>query len=299
MNTIRRIFKKSHFLYSLVGKARLSIRKLKLKLVNENNAKTFNEKILLRIKMAGNPELAKKLGFFADKYLVKSYVESKIGSKYVVPLLFVGDELNENVWNKLPKKFVIKTNFGTGAQHYHIVENKDSEIFDEIKKKFDIALCDNWFNNTSEYAYKYIERKIIIEEYMPGVDGKTSPDDFKLHMFRNKDDSFDVVVQVDTGRFEKLCRNFYDNQFNLLDIHYTGSSNFDFKLPIMRVKEMIKLSEVLISDLTYARVDWYYIDDMIYFGEITHTHVAGNAQFYPKSADRLLGDKIKFNDIFR
>ncbi|CAH7043373.1 conserved hypothetical protein [Vibrio chagasii] len=299
MFAIRPLLKKSQFLNMSVANVRLFWRQLKLKWVNERNARTFNDKLLLRIKMTENPTLAKKLSFFADKFLVKSYVEERIGSNYVIPLLFSGEKLEREVWDKLPNKFVIKTNFGTGNLHYHIVTNKDLENFEDVRSKFDRALGDDWYNVTNEYTYKYIDRKIIIEEYMPGMDGKTSPDDFKLHMFRKKDDSFDVIIQVDTGRFEKLSRNFYDKEFNLLDIHYTGSENFDFDLPIDKVKEMIVLSCALMENLTYARVDWYYVDNKIFFGEITHTHVAGNAIFTPMSANRFLGDKIEFNNLFR
>ncbi|MCG7489699.1 hypothetical protein MHN79_09355 [Vibrio sp. Of14-4] len=298
MNTVRRLLKNSQFLYLLVRKARLFVRGVKLKLVNESNARTFNEKLLLRIKMTENDEIAKKMSFYADKFLVKSYVESQVGAKYVIPLLGVCDELNKALWDELPERFVIKTNFGTGELHYHIVLNKHMENFEDVKAKFDIALRDDWYNVTNEHTYKHIDRKIILEEYMPGGDGKTSPDDFKLHMFRNEDDSFDVVIQVDTGRFERLARNFYDKKFNLLDISYTGSSNFDFDFPKQKAQEMIDLSEVLMGDLTYARIDWYYVNNTIYFGEITHTHVAGNAIFSPMSADRFLGDKVKFNSIF-
>lgn len=299
MITVRKLLKHNQFLHLSIAKARLFVRSLKLKLVNESNARTFNEKLLLRIKMTTNTELAKKMSFYADKFLVKSYVESKIGAKYVIPLLCVCDELNRDIWNELPEKFVIKTNFGTGQLHYHIVVNKNIEKFEDVKAKFDMALRDDWYNVTNEYTYKHINRKIIIEEYMPGMNGKTSPDDFKLHMFRNEDDSFDVVIQVDTGRFERLSRNIYDSEFNLLNISYTGSSNFDFDFPKEKAQEMISLSETLMGDLTYARVDWYYVNDTIYFGEITHTHVAGNAMFSPRGADRFLGDKIKFNVIFR
>ncbi|CAH1596982.1 conserved hypothetical protein [Vibrio owensii] len=296
---IRRMVSKMPFLHLLISRVRRLVRSYKLLTVNEGNAKTFNEKLLLRIKKTSDEKIARKMSDYADKYLAKAYVSELVGKEFVIPLIAVCDELSKDTWDLLPEKFVIKTNFGTGALHYHIVTNKEDESFVDVKRKFDLALKDDWFVNTSEFAYKYIERKIIIENYISGSSGNISPDDYKLHMFAKEDGDFEVIIQTDTSRFEGLKRNFFDSDFNLLNIHYTGSVNYDLNIPKERVNEMIALSKTLVANLTYARVDWYFVDGRIYFGEITHTHVAGNAIFTPRSANKFLGEKIKFNSIFR
>jgi hypothetical protein len=268
--------------------------------VNESNAITFQDKIKLRIKKSSIPDIGKRMAMYADKYKVRAYVSDKVGDRYLVKLLSTCDTLTEDIWNSLPSRFVIKTNFGTGPRHYHIVKNKSDEDLDLLKKKFSLAMLDDWYLGTYEMAYSFIERKIIVEEYLPGLDGMTSPDDYKIHCFKSKSCEIEFLTQIDRGRFEGIHRNFYDENFSLLNFNYGGAENFEFKVSEYEsiILEMHRLAALLLGELTYARVDFYYINKRIYFGEITHTHTAGNALFTPDKANHFLGDKIKQNEVF-
>lgn len=284
----------------IIRSIRMVLRRIELDRLNDDNAKTFQDKIKLRIKKSASPEIGRGMGLYADKYQVRSYVADKIGEEYLVNLIMVCDTLTEDVWSKLPSEFVIKTNFGTGPEHYHIVKDKNNESFAFLKEKFDKALSDDWYLSSLEMAYSFIDRKIVIEEYMSGIGGVTSPDDFKIHCFKNVDGSFEFVTQIDRGRFEDLHRNFYSHELELLNMNYGGASNFDFDIVenSQTIKEMHKLAISLLGDLTYARVDFYFVEQQIIFGEITHTHTAGNANFTPREQNLIMGNKIKINDIF-
>lgn len=269
-----------------------------LNFVTAENAVTFTDKLKYRVKQSKNPMIAKKMALYADKYVVRKYVSERIGDEYLTNVICVTKNLESCDWLSLPKQFVIKTNFGTGSKHLHIVLDKDIECFKTIRRKFLRAMKDDWYLMGQEMFYSYIDRRILIEEYIPGIDGFKSPDDYKIHCFRNDNDNIECIIQIDRGRFECIKRNFYDNEFNLLNINYGNAENFDLLSIPIEVSRMIELSKNLMGDLTYARIDWYLNHGRIIFGEITHIHTAGTAIFSSLDADSFLGDKIKINKIF-
>ena len=94
------------------------------KTLNLDNPKTLNDKILWLSLYDARPIKTK----LCDKYLVMDYIKEKVGEKYVVPLLGVWDKFDDIDFDKLPDKFVLKSNIGSG-----------NNIFVEDKNKFDIA----------------------------------------------------------------------------------------------------------------------------------------------------------------
>ena len=90
------------------------------RIFNKNNIEFFGEKIQW-MKLYGNLE---KYTDYADKYKVREYIKEKIGEEYLIPLLGVYDKAEDILYEKLPNKFVIKCNHGSG--YNLIVLNKDS-----------------------------------------------------------------------------------------------------------------------------------------------------------------------------
>ena len=56
---------------------------------------------------------------------------------------------------------------------------------------------------------------------------------------------------------------------------------------------MIELSELLTKDMIHARVDWYVVDEKLYFGEITLYDGSGLHCFDNEEDDYLLGSWIR------
>lgn len=69
-----------------------------------NNPKTFNEKICW-LKLFFHVPLLTQL---ADKYLVKSYVENKIGAEFLNKLYKVYYKVEDINFDELPNQFVLK-----------------------------------------------------------------------------------------------------------------------------------------------------------------------------------------------
>ena len=59
---------------------------------------------------------------------------------------------------------------------------------------------------------------------------------------------------------------------------------------------MIELSEILSNPFYYVRVDWYDINDSLFFGELTFHHDGGNQPILPSIWDEKLGKELKLDN---
>jgi hypothetical protein len=53
---------------------------------------------------------------------------------------------------------------------------------------------------------------------------------------------------------------------------------------------MVELARILSKGFDHVRVDMYYLDDRIYFGEMTFTNGSGLEMITPPEWDKKLGD---------
>lgn len=252
-----------------------------------NNPITFNEK-LQWIKLYGADDVQTRL---ADKYLVKKYVESRIGKKYVVPLLGVYDNFDEIDFTKLPDRFAIKTN--NGSRSNIIVKDKAQLNISEARQKVNYWLRHNVFTYGLEMHYKNIKPKIIIEKYIEFQEGI---EDYKFYCFNGKPES--LLIIADRFVDEKMA--FYDMKFNKQNISILpGMKDMDIEKP-RQFDHLKDLTSKLAKELNYpfVRIDWY-IDHMgeVYFGEFTFNPGAGWYFFNPEKYDKLWGDKITLPEI--
>ena len=79
--------------------------------LNWDNLQTYTEKMQWAKLYDKNPLKA----VLTDKYLVRDWVEKKIGGVYLIPLLGVWDRFDDIDFSNLPDKFVLKTNHGSGT----------------------------------------------------------------------------------------------------------------------------------------------------------------------------------------
>ncbi len=235
----------------------------------------FGEKIQW-MKMYGGLE---KYSNLVDKYVVREYVKNKVGEKYLTNIIKVYDSTSEIDFDKLPEKFVLKLNTGSG---YNII-CKDKEKLNREKtiKQLNKWLKEDYTKIKKEPQYKNINKKIICEEYMESKDGNLF--DYKLFCFKGKVE----FIEVDFDRFENHAMNFYNRNWKLLDLKKGKYPNYsgELKKPD-NLSEMIEVAERLSDELQFARIDLYDVDGKIYFGEITLTPAGGLTPFTPIEKDR-------------
>lgn len=253
--------------------------------LNIKNPETFSEKIFFR-KYFGNNEV---MANYADKYKVRDFVRDKIGEEYLIPLYGVYDKLTIDDLEKLPEKFVVKTNHGSGDLHIEIVKCKSSHDLKMLVHKMNHALTLNYGYAAHERYYSFIERKIIIEKYMEGSNGELS--DYKFHCFKGTGH----FVAVDEGRFVEHLRSVYDENWNLTDIKLNDFKPIGYRDKPKNFELMQELALKLASDFDYVRVDLYNVNGNIYFGEITQTPANGLERITPIKYAKIWGEMWKMD----
>ena len=267
-----KLFLLVNFIYlHLKGKGKIYIPKIK-------HPRTFNEKMLYSRCYIKNCPIAN----VADKILIREHIANIIGQEYLVPLLGVFNNTNEINFDSLPKKFVIKTNHGSG---WNIVcQNKSHLDVEMTKETIEYWLKLNYYNVGREWQYKDIKPKIMVEEFLNDVDG-TPIKDFKLFCFNG----LPQFIQVDLDRFTNHKRQFYDINWQLQE--FTTMYERDPK-PIKKptnLNEMIAIATKLSRGFKFVRVDLYNSGNKIYFGELTLHHGGGCEPFIPHKFDIELG----------
>lgn len=253
------------------------------------NPKSYNEK-LQWLKLYDRNPLYTDL---SDKYLVRDYVAKKIGDKYLVPLLGVWDRVEDIDYNSLPGQFVLKCNHDSGS----VVICKDKNSFDyaAANKKLKKCLKTQFYWKGREYNYKHINRKIVAEQYMQNL-GADELTDYKFFCF----DGVPKFIQVDRGRFIDHIRNFYDSDWNYIDVEYgckNDNSCLDEK-PI-NFDEMLELAKILSEGFVHVRVDFYNANNKVYFGELTFHHGSGFMTLSPEEYDYKWGDYLNLDSIIK
>lgn len=252
--------------------------------LNLANPQTFNEKLQWLKLYDRKPEYTTMV----DKYAVKKYVADIIGEEYIIPTLGVWNHFDEIDFDKLPNQFVLKCTHDSGG----IVICKDKNKLDlkSAKKKIEKCLKRNYYWSSREWPYKDVKPRIIAEPYME--DSKYgSLTDYKFFCFNGKMKCLYISIGSHTTK-QKL--QFFDRNFNILPIKRSDYLDFD-KIPEkpFHLDDMIVLAEKLSRDIPHTRIDFYYIHNRIYFGEITFFTGSGFIPFTDKKWDYKLGSWLK------
>lgn len=225
-----------------------------------------------------------------DKYDVRSYVEEKGLAENLVECYGIYDNADEIDWDKLPKKFVMKKTNGGGG--LNVVICKDKETLDMESTK---ALLQEWTVRDKacsmgrEWAYYGLESRIIIEQYLENPDDpEAGICDYKLLCFNGK--VHYIVLDVD--RYTNHKRNIYDADWNYLDVSTDHETYGDCIEKPACLEEMKQVAEKLSEDFPAVRVDLYWVDGKIYFGELTFYPWSGYVQFTPDQFDLEVGEKF-------
>lgn len=252
------------------------------KRLNLKNPKTFNEK-LMWLKLNEDDSLKT---IYTDKYLVRQYIQELGYSNILIDLYKVYENAEEIDFRELPSSFVLKCTHGSG---FNIIcsnkENLDKEhTIQQIKKwmKTDYSL------HCCEPHYSKIKARIIAEKFLGESDGKL-PTDYKFHCFHGEPKIIELIFDRGTAQTKSIL---FDLNWDILPYDEHSLSFKEAIVPPEKSYEMLEIARKLSSGFTYVRVDLYFYNKQIYFGELTFTPDACLFTDLFEEAEYIIGNLI-------
>ena len=223
-----------------------------------------------------------------DKHLEKSYLEEKGLGEYVPKTLQVGDSIDDIDFDALPEQFIIKCNNGYGNNV--IVRDKSKMNKANIYKTFNEWRIPSPIVFGREWAFFDVEPKIMVEELLVSHDGSQKElNDYKVMCFNGEP----RVVWVDTNRSTDHKRNFYDVEWNPLDVESDCPVSHDAIPRPDGFGKMLEIARRLSKDFPFVRVDFYDVNNRVYIGEMTFYPWSGCVNFKPDDFDFKLGEMFQ------
>ncbi len=249
--------------------------------VNLENPKTFQDKMAWLKLYYQSPIMT----VCADKFHSINYVKSKtnLSDAFLVKHLSSYNSASEIDLNTLPDKFILKSNWGSGAQY--IVEDKCKASFDKIKHcaRLWLASCSNHYYSAFEYSYKNIKGKVICEELL----------DFEykleIHCFNGKPK---FIWTVFDDKTQNTSADFRDLEWNIMPLaHKYPNTTRNIEKPSC-LDEILDLATKLSADFPFVRIDFYKTKDSYKFSELTFFPWAGLYHFTPIEYDEIFGELL-------
>lgn len=248
---------------------------------NLKTPKTFNEKQNWLKLHDHNPLYT----MMADKYAVKKYVADLIGEEHVVPCYGVWENADEINFSALPNQFVLKCTHNSGGGMC-ICRDKSKLDMNETRRKLNEGLKSDFYSISRVWPYKDIPRRILADKFLDDHMGKELRD-YKFWCFNGV-----PRVMYCTNKGKQIYENFYDMDFRPLDI----SHGFIHQVPEFdrpaAFEEMKELASKLSTGIPFVRIDFFYVDGIVYFGEFTFYDWGGFKAFEKKQTDIELGSYI-------
>ena len=262
-----------------------------------SNPRSFNEKMQW-LKLNNRKEIYTTM---VDKYEVKKYVGDMIGHDKIIPTIGIWEKFEDIIFNELPNQFVLKCTHDSGG--LIVCKDKSSLNIEEVRMKIDSCLKRSFYKVGREWPYKNAKPKIIAEMYMfdnatgqlDEIEGLT---DYKFYCF-NGEPRFLYVAKSNFIHGEKNdLLSTYDLNWELTPFQRQDHDPLPYKPnKPLNFDKMVEFSKLLSKDIPFVRVDWYEINEKLYFGELTFFPGSGYGEFSPDEYNRVIGDWLDITNV--
>lgn len=230
----------------------------------------------------------------ADKYAVRKFVAERGLSSILVPLYGHWYNADDIDFDSLPNSFVLKDTHGSGTNI--VVRNKASLNIKAIKRKLNKWLKTAYGVAEGEVHYKDINPSIIAEQLLVDSNCLFSNTlvDYKVWSFDgkpysiwacyNRTSDYAYVSLYDTEwNYHPECSHFTN--------HYRDGKNVIPKPATLH--QMLEAASILSKGFPEVRVDFYEVNNKLYFGEMTFTSAGGHMDFYTQDYLNELGKQVR------
>ena len=257
---------------------------------NWKDPQTLNEKIVWLMANTDTSLWTK----CADKIAVRDYVKEKGLSDILTHLYGTWTDARDIDFETLPNKFVIKCNHDCGSTHI-IDQSKGfdkegliKELNDRIRERFGYSSC--------EPHYTRIKPQILAEEFLcsPSDSFSSSLVDYKVWCFNGRPC---YIWAAHNRTKEHVYTNVYDLSWHVHPEKSVFTNHFrDGEGVVPKPKSfnrMMEAAAVLSEGFHQVRVDFYDIDGVLYFGEMTFSSAAGRMEYFTDEFQREMGSMVK------
>ncbi len=251
---------------------------------NYFNPAAYSEKMQCRKLFDRNP-------FFSiccDKLKARAYAEAADCGLAFPKIYWSGTDPDQIPFDQLPTPYVIKPNHRSGAKF--VVTHKDMEDQPEIRN-----LCRHWLTHPhgleiNEWGYRDVKPCLYAEELLPAPEGFLYPDEYNFMVYSGRLES---VVIFRGRQVENRDVTYLDRDWTRLDVRkwvgwHLSKERFRDSQPHVPhpdgLERMIAIAERLGRDLDHVRVDFFNIDGIVYFCELTVYADSGFAYGFPEDA---------------
>lgn len=232
----------------------------------------------------------------ADKAEVREYVRACGLEKILKEQYGVYNSFDEIDFLALPEKFYIKCNHGSGMNALIDRTDLTDDKMKTLQYYFQKMLRRNYYWETREWAYKNIKPQIICEEYLESKNGKPLVDlNFFCFSGKVKLLYYNVGLADERGKHSEGKRAVFNEKLRFIENAKTRMEPLKKDEAVLPecIQMLYEYAERLAKPFPHARVDFFYINDRPYFGEITFYSASGYMYLEPKSLYDSLSDDFQ------
>ena len=240
----------------------------------------FNDRVVHRMLYDRDPMLKR----ICDKVAVREVIRERVGAEFIVPLLGIWSDAADIAWPSLPEGFVLKPSHGSGIA---VLVRPTAELNrDALARQAQTWLQKDYFDQSFEWGYLGVPRRILAEPLLRGPDGEL-PAEPQVMTFGGRA----AMIRVLTGPKSTPQRrdNWFDAEGAPLSFHSLKIPRGDYRLAPSVARRLVEVAERAAKGFQQLRVDFYLTADGLRIGELTPYHGAGLNRWSEPGCDRLLG----------
>jgi hypothetical protein len=247
---------------------------------NVKNPRALTE-IIFTLKLKSDNSLSQ----YCDKIQVRNYVKKIIETDSLelsLPVtVFETDYLKKPLLPGFHPDGFLKLNSGSGYTLFVRANSLPNLSSEQLKT------VNSWRNNhyhltTGENCYAKISEKIYFEEALRTKDNHL-PDDIKVHCFNGVPNIYQTIRRT-SGTLE---RQSFDIDWQKKTIFQNEVLDIDLSNTLK--EKITNASRALSKKFKYVRVDFYVVDEDIYFGELTFFPASSHLPLYSREVDLIYG----------
>ena len=227
----------------------------------------------------------------ADKYKVRDFIKEKGLAHILIPLIAKYDSPNDIDFEKLPNQFVLKCNNGSGDTI--LIDNKTKINLTEIKQEISRSFQSKFGLESAEPHYLKIKPCIIAEEKLSPT--KMNMVDYKIWCF-NGEPYCIFTVSNRNHKLHTADYNIFDLKWNRMDQYLTERHRNCIRVQKPKhLERMLSYAKILSDGFPEVRIDFYEVNDKVYFGEMTFTSQSGRMDYLTPDFLNMMGHQIVAN----